>query len=113
MPLYINHPITGDQIQVAEIDFPIYMTWNEAMSACEGLGAAWRLPSLYELEAMYVHLHMEGKGDFKDRFPTFDYWSSSEDDPAYAWYFDFEKRKADISLKGSKKSVRAVRAFNH
>ena len=63
MPLYIKSPITGEQIQVAEEDFPDLMDWDDAMSACQNLGNGWRLPNKEELEAMYEQLHKQGKGN--------------------------------------------------
>jgi len=112
MSLYIESPITGEQIQVAENDFSDRMTWDQAMSACEGLGNGWRLPNKEEFEVMYEHLHTEGKGNFKDSFPEFQYWSSSEIDADNAWYFNFEDGIAYYSNgKNSTKSVRAVRTL--
>jgi len=86
MSLYINHPITGDKIQVAENDFPDKMSWHEAMSACAGLGGGWRLPNKEEQRVMYEQLHKQGKGNFKNNW----YWSSSELTASDAWYFNFE-----------------------
>ena len=85
MSLYIEHPITGEQIQVAESDFPDKMTWDQAMSACAGLGNGWRLPNQEELEAMYLQLHKQGKGNFKEVF----YWSSLQGNSGSAWVVYF------------------------
>ena len=73
MPLYIESPITGGQIQVSENDFPDKMTWDQAKSACKELGKGWRLPSDKELRAMGEQLHKQGKGNFKDEA----YWSGT------------------------------------
>jgi len=120
MPLYIKSPITGEQIQVAENDFPDKMSWHEAMSACAGLGGGWRLPIKEEQRAMCEQLHEHGNGNFKDDW----YWSGSEkyedgsDKPESekyendAWYFQFERGRAHayINYKEFMMYVRAVRS---
>ena len=117
MSLYIKSPITGDKIQIAEKDFPDEMTWDNAMSACAGLGGGWRLPNKEEQRAMYEQLHEHGKGNFKYAW----YWSSSESNADNAWYFSFEYGEAlnsyldgdgfDYVGKTSTHHVRAVRTL--
>ena len=108
MPLYIDSPITGDKIQVAENDFPNGMTWNQAMSACAGLGNGWRLPIKDELKAMYEQLHKQGRGNFKDTW----YWSSSQINSGYAWHVYFNDGNVFYFYKNYYDfQVRAVRAF--
>lgn len=112
MPHYINHPITGDPIQVAENDFPQTMGWDNAMNACKGLGNGWRLPNKEELSVMYEQLHKHGKGNFKDNI----YWSSSEKDAGHALNFSFDIDNyngfyEDLE-KLNKLHVRAVRALS-
>lgn len=63
--LKITNPITGDEVQVAQNDFPEKMTWGEALRSCNALGSGWRLPTIEELEAMYKQLHDKGQGNFK------------------------------------------------
>jgi hypothetical protein len=42
------------------------MTWQEAISACNGLGSGWRLPNKEDLKAMYEQLHGKAQGNFKE-----------------------------------------------
>ncbi|MBM3411325.1 MAG: DUF1566 domain-containing protein [Bacteroidetes bacterium] len=106
MPLYINHPITGDKIQVAEKDFSDRMNWKDAMSACAGLGNGWRLPIKDELVAMYEQLHMQGKGNFQHAY----YWSSSQISSGSAWNVSFGSGNVFNDNKSNGTQVRAVRA---
>lgn len=105
--LTIEHPLTGDKLQVANQDFSCTMTWTDAKRACSELGSAWRLPTLVELEAMYKQLHSKGQGNFKDSW----YWSSTEANAPVAFYFDFDDGNATNGSKAGTYSVRAVRAF--
>jgi len=77
MSLYIESPITGSQIEVAENDFVNRLNWEDAIRECQNLGNGWRLPSIKELKAMYNQLHSKGEGNFKPR----PYWSSSVHNP--------------------------------
>ncbi len=81
--LEIKHPNTGEILQVALNDFigdeddERVSSWYEARQACEQLGNGWRLPTKFELKAMYTQLHLNGKGNFRDGYC---YWRSSEKD---------------------------------
>jgi hypothetical protein len=70
-----EHPMTGKEIQIANSDFNS-LTLEEAKKACKELGAGWRLPTIYELEAMYKQLHKNGKGGFNTCYDA-EYWSSN------------------------------------
>jgi len=116
MPLYFKSPITGEQIQVAENDFPHGMGWNNAMSACAGLGNGWRLPTKEELLAMHNQLHKQGRGNFKNEW----YYSSSQYISGFAWFVDFTNGFVSnyygyddyyAILKFGNDQVRAVRAL--
>ena len=48
-PKIIGTPIKIGNLEVAQNDFPKWMNWDEANSACEGLGNGWRLPTKDEL----------------------------------------------------------------
>lgn len=115
--LEIEHPLTGDKLQVANQDFSNRMTWDMAIRACNELGGGWRLPSVEELKAMYEQLHKKGKGNFKaylDHGPFVSaYWSSqgTENDDINARYFSFYYGFEDHNLKHIFCSVRAVRAI--
>jgi len=100
--------ISGKTIQVAKEDFPESMNWYEAMEACEGLGNGWRLPTKEELLNMYVRLHTQGMGNFKNDW----YWSGSLDDNSdYACYVAFNHEIVDCYYKSSYYQVRAVRTL--
>jgi hypothetical protein len=68
----------------------------------------WYLPSIDELQMMYSRLHLQGLGGFGGSW----YWSSSQNNPYYAWYMYF----GNGNVYGYYKDVydgqvRAVRAF--
>ena len=41
-PKIIGNPIRIGQFELAQNPFPKWMNWDEANSACEGLGNGWR-----------------------------------------------------------------------
>jgi hypothetical protein len=86
--IIIEHPITGDKIQVANKNFDNLLTWHEAKKACKELGNGWRLPSMDELKTIYKQLHIIGKGNFEVG-EAYGYWSSTELDSEFACYLDF------------------------
>ena len=69
----------------------------------------WYLPSIDELEQLYVNLGANGIGGFNSAY----YWSSTEGDAYSAWGFNFGSGDANYySGHGSNTFyVRAVRAF--
>ena len=67
----------------------------------------WFLPSLDELNLMYINLHQQGVGVFVDD----NYWSSSEYDQDKAWGQYFGSDIQEDEIKTSTDRVRAVRAF--
>jgi hypothetical protein len=79
----------------------------------------WVLPNKDQLELIFKNLHQKGIGGFSSE----DYWSSSEYDADYAWYFNFSAGRAnyggnypdspdsDGNREYDTKRVRAVRAF--
>jgi hypothetical protein len=114
MSLYIEHPITGEQIQVAKEDFPSEMNWDDAMEACEVLGNGWRLPIEQELQAMFMQLHSKGKGNFKCTW----YWSSSQISLDSAWSVNFDDSNGafvcwnlDKRLSGQVRAVRTMQLY--
>ena len=102
----IGKPVKVGNLLVAENDFPKAMYWEDAKKACAKLGKGWRLPTKDELNFLY--LNKDKIGGFADGI----YWSSTEDNDGSAWEQDFDigEQYNDFS-KGSKFSVRAVRAF--
>jgi len=76
----------------------------------------WFLPSLEELNLMYLNLHKEGNGGFKNER----YWSSSQYDSTHAWYRHFGDNGRASHDKDKNRSgwvlghniiVRPIRAF--
>jgi hypothetical protein len=67
----------------------------------------WFLPSIEELNLMYVNLHKNKIGNFKNYY----YWSSSEFGDVDAWLQDFSGGNIYYYLKSQVFFVRAVRAF--
>ncbi len=68
----IKSPNSGKQILIADSDVAKPLSWGEAKTACESIGAGWRLPTVEELTEMYKILHLNGKGNFKKSR----YWSN-------------------------------------
>ena len=110
--LTIEHPLTGEKLQVANKDFSVQMNWPEAKNACESLGNGWRLPTLEELEEMHRQLRNNGLGAFKTEY----YWSGTYNDPNSPFYVGFEEGDVygygeNYYTKEEEMWVRAVRAL--
>jgi len=67
----------------------------------------WSLPSLDELNTMYLNLARYNQGGFTSNY----YWSSSEYGDLHAWLQDFASGTRYYSSKNLFLSVRAVRSF--
>ena len=71
------------------------LSWDEAVTCCEGLGNGWRLPTLGELETLLDMVALEApmlpaKHPFVNA-QSAEYWTIStyeEDGTSYAWYVD-------------------------
>jgi hypothetical protein len=88
------------------------MNWDTAITACDELilngYSDWRLPTIEELNALYVNLYQIGAGGFASAY----YWSSSEYVSTRAWYQYFANGDQKYGPnKGYTYFVRAVRAF--
>ena len=105
--LTIEHPLTGEKLQIANQDFYTEMNWQEAKKACANLGSGWRLPTIEELQEMHEQLHKNGKGNFKSKV----YWSGTERDASEAWLFGFYNGMVGYYDKDNPNGVRAVRAL--
>lgn len=108
--LTIISPDTGKKIQLAENDLKIRINWNEAKKACNNLGKGWRLPTIFEFDALCNEFYKKGIGNLQIGC----YWSGSENGPREAWYFNFEVIELDLneenSLTADKKGEAYVRA---
>jgi hypothetical protein len=97
--IYLQHPITGEDFEVAPTDFTLEMNYDEALKACKKLKGEWRLPTIEELETMY-----KNKGeivDYKDH-----YWAEDNN------WFSFKEGKGGTEPgKSIRKKVRAVRSI--
>lgn len=101
----------GHKFQVADADYTEALDWHDAKYVCSNFGGGWRLPTKEELKGMYEFLHRKGKGDFSDKFY---YWSSSEYNAKFAYYFGFFNGQDgwnDGEHKYHNYQVRAVRDF--
>ena len=67
----------------------------------------WYLPSIFELELMYVNLKRPGLASFSNDY----YWSSSEFSDENAWILSYYDYTDYIDSKNTTNSVRAVRSF--
>ena len=67
----------------------------------------WYLPTIKELEIVYYTLKKIKLINFESN----GYWSSTESDSSYAWYFCLTRRSAAECIKDWGYSVLAVRAF--
>ena len=84
----------------------------------DGTYSDWFLPSLTELEQMYINLHQQGLGDFFNPIDPFrKYWSSNQGLPMIAnplqdaMLIDFTNGTYSWFFKDVSNKVRPVRAF--
>jgi len=95
------------------------MTGSPAATYVNGLTDGgftdWYLPSIDELSILWHNRFHVNKalnaGSFSLLTTTADYWSSTEYDATYAFYFSFHFGSATNPNKADTYSVRAVRAF--
>ena len=117
----IQDPEYAEYLKLPTFDFAGYlyhvypdmgaMTWNQAMSACNGLSYGgyddWYLPNKEELNAMFQKRSSIGG------FSGSDYWSSTEYSSNYAWYQYFYNGNKDYENKSQNGNrVRCVRKEN-
>ena len=115
MNFNIKSPISGKQIEVAENDFPVRMSYSEAVRACENLGDGWRLPKIEELEEMCIQLHSDKRGitlklinDWTTNFQDDWYWCF-DDSRGYFGYTFKDERPNNAGNKAGEAFVRVVR----
>jgi ribosomal protein L7/L12 len=73
----------------------------------------WYLPTLNELELVYKNLYKNNLGNFnKGSFSIPFYWSSTENNLLYAYYFNFANGTvSELGSKNTSMHVRAIRTF--
>lgn len=113
----IGKPIKFDNIEIAQFDIPMNMTWEDACAVCDSLGEGWRLPTLKELKEIYKH--RKRIGEFiteieEDEEAELLYYWSADDYPAdpdgQAYYVRFDNGYYDVSSKSQDNlSFRPVR----
>lgn len=101
----IGTPKKLGSIEVAAIDLPDQMIWEQARVACKELGAGWRLPTKEELNELY--LKQDSIGGFTKNL----YWSSSDDDTLNVYTKHFSNGNGGSFSKIYTASTRAVRTF--
>jgi hypothetical protein len=102
----IGRPIKIGNIEIAQHDFPEYKNWDDSKKACADLGNGWRLPTKDELNLMY-----ENKDNIRTKIKNGFYWSSTEYDSFYSWYFYFGLGYANFGHQYDTYYVRAVRSL--
>ena len=75
----IGEPIKIGNLEIAQYDFPVAMTWEEANPACFELGLGWRLPTRDEFNILYQN--KKKIGGFNNQ-ELYRYWSSTVVDSA-------------------------------
>jgi hypothetical protein len=101
--IFKNGNILIDGLEIAPIDLPEKMNWEDANNACRELGEGWKLPSKDELNKIFQN---------KDRINGLDsmiYWSSSEHIKNSAWLQYFNSGNQLSSNKNDKFSVRPLK----
>ena len=113
----IGNTVKIGNLEIAQFDFPIYMNWLDARSACAALGDGWTLPTKDELTILYQN--KDKVGDFSDN----EYWSNSFDEevidrnagtisgyPIYKDFYSGEKFRSQFG--NEKRYVRAIKLIN-
>ena len=102
----IGKPIKFDNIEIAQFDIPMNMTWEDACAVCDSLGEGWRLTTLKELKEMYKHRDRIGEFlteiDKEDDVELLYYWSADDypaDPDGQAYYVRFDNGHYDFAIK--------------
>lgn len=77
------------------------LKWDDAVAYAKSLGDDWRLPTISECFIIYNNKVITEEA----------YWSSSEYDNNYAWYFYFNNGDAYNNYKKETYFARAVRSL--
>lgn len=102
----IGKPIKFDNIEIAQFDIPMNMTWEDACAVCDSLGEGWRLPTLKELKEMYKHRNRIGEFiteiEEDEEAELLYYWSADDypaDPDGQAYYVRFDNGYYDVTSK--------------
>lgn len=103
-------PIRIGNLEVAQFDFPSKINRDYAEEECHSLGKGWRLPTIAELNLLFVNLHRKGIGSFSNTTYWNDSFSEDED-----WRMDMSFDDGTVMLDGysgfMECNVRAVRTI--
>jgi len=92
----IGNPIKFNNLEISEFDFE-ESTWYVAKEMSKSIGDSWRLPTIKELENIYLNYKDDNfltdsffkmKG-YNREFDFTDYWSSSEENRSNVEIFNF------------------------
>ena len=101
-------PIIIDRLEIWPRDLGM-MTWDEAKVEVAKLGPGWRLPTVDEFKEILYPNESKIPKIRSNKFQTPAYWSSTEYDNYYVWYFNFYNGYAYTYNKYNTYYVRAVR----
>ena len=101
----IGEPIRIGKLEVAQFDFPKYMSWVDAIVSCKALGSGWRLPTKNELNFLY-----KNKDKISGTAPE-SYWCRTVYDDTDAWCIQFSNGEESHQINTTLSCTRAVRTF--
>ena len=101
----IGNIVKLDNLEVAQKDFPEKMNWKDAKIACELLGDSWRVPTIEELNILFVN--RVDIGYYEDA----NYWSSTEIESGRAWFLNFKYGTKNFNEKSYIYHCRPVRSI--
>jgi hypothetical protein len=100
----IGKPLIIGNLVVTQHDFPNTMNWDDAKRACTQLETGWRLPTVTELDLMFMSMLVINRS--KNSY----YWSSIENSNL-AWAKTFYNGEKHMWEKKRMIRVRAVKSL--
>ena len=112
----IGKPIKIGSIEVAQNNFPEYMSWYDAKKACTDLGNGWRLPTKDELWMIYLNRDKVAGSTSNYYWSSTEYAGSEYRDYVYgtfnyAYAVNFKTNILYDTRKTGNLCVRAVRSL--
>ena len=104
----IGKPYRIGNLEIAQFDFAKSMFNNQAINACRGLGAGWRLPTKREMYILYRNKSKIKIGGFSYDF----YWGDNEDKDYPSMSQNFSNGEQQVVYEDDRMRVRAVRTIN-